>query len=98
MSDVPGLKRLRNRIDALDKKVLAVLAQRFEVVQAIGAVKRVHGLETLQKGRWQTLLATRLAQGAALGLDARFTRAVFEAVHDEALRIQRAQARKRSRR
>lgn len=96
MSEVPGLKRLRTRIDALDRKVLSGLAARFGVVKEIGALKRAHGLDTYQKGRWQALLAARLALGAELGLSPEFTRALFNAVHREALRLQRAPAKKRS--
>lgn len=94
MSEVPGLKRLRTRIDALDRQVLAALARRFEVVREIGELKRAHGLDTYQKGRWQALMAARLALAGELGLDPRFTRAFFTAVHSEALRLQRAPAKK----
>jgi chorismate mutase len=100
MSDVPGLKRLRARIDALDRKVLTALARRFEVVRAIGELKRVHGLGTYQKARWEALLAARLELARSLGLDDAFTSDFFHAVHKEALRLQRGPApkRKRSRR
>jgi len=98
MSDVPGMKRLRARIDALDRKALQVLARRFEVVREIGELKRAHGLDTYQKTRWEALMAARLALGAELGLAPAFTQAFFTAVHQEALRLQRAPARRTRRR
>ncbi len=95
MSEVPGLKALRGRIDALDRRVLEALAKRFEVVRAIGELKARHGLDTYQRGRWEALLAARLGLGAELGLSRRFTEELFSAVHEEALRIQRAGGRQR---
>jgi chorismate mutase len=97
MSDVPGLKALRKRIDALDRQVLERLARRFEVVREVGELKRAHGLGTYQKARWETLMAARLELGRALGLDPAFTSDFFHAVHKEALRLQRGPVKKRGR-
>jgi chorismate mutase-like protein len=98
MSEIPGLKRLRRRIDTLDRQVLTALGRRFEVVRAIGELKRAHGLGTYQKQRWEALMAERLALGAELGLAPAFTEDFFRAVHREALRLQRAPVSRRSRR
>ena len=90
MKETPAeLRRLRRRIDDIDRRVLRALADRFKVVRKIGAIKAKHGLETYQASRWETLLEARVAMASKLGLDDAFTKGFFHLIHEEALTVQR---------
>ena len=84
------LRRLRKRIDVIDRRVLGALADRFKVVRQIGELKRKLGLETYQASRWEELLASRISAAAKLGLDDAFTKGFFHLIHEEALTVQRS--------
>lgn len=91
MNQTPAeLRRLRRRIDVIDRRVLAALADRFKVVRQVGALKQKLGLETYQASRWEELLATRVALAKKLGLDDAFTKGFFHLIHEEALSVQRS--------
>jgi chorismate mutase len=101
MKETPAeLRRLRRRIDTIDRRVLGALADRFQVVKQIGELKQKMKMDTYQASRWEELLAARLTQAGKLGLDDSFTKAFFHLIHEEALSVQRgivAKARRRGR-
>ena len=86
------LVKLRAEVDRADRELMKVLKTRMRTVDRIGRVKVKHGLPLLQQGRYAELMETRLERAAKAGLDAAFTQALFELIHDEALRIQHARA------
>lgn len=91
MKETPAeLRRLRRRIDAIDRRVLNALADRFQVVRKIGELKRDLQLETYQASRWEELLEARLELAQSLGLDEAFTKGFFHLIHEEALTVQRS--------
>lgn len=91
MNQTPAeLRRLRRRIDVIDRRVLAALADRFKVVRQVGELKQKLGLETYQASRWEELLAARVAVAKKLGLDDAFTKGFFHLIHEEALSVQRS--------
>jgi chorismate mutase len=82
------LDELRGEIDRLDRDLLALLAARFGVVDRIGRAKRERGAASFQADRWRRMVEARTAWATALGLDAELARAVFAAIHGEAVRRQ----------
>lgn len=51
----------RKRIDAIDRKLLALLNQRGRIAQKIGSVKRDHGLPVVEPTREQQVVANMIA-------------------------------------
>ena len=93
MKETPAeLRRLRRRIDTIDRRVLAALADWFKVVRQIGELKQKLKMDTYQASRWEELLAARLTEAQKLGLDDAFTKGFFDLIHEEALAVQRSMA------
>jgi chorismate synthase len=74
------LKGLRDSIDLLDHNIVLLLAERQELVRQIGALKRRRGTKILDKTRQNQILRKQLAVAGELGLDKRFTAALFRAI------------------
>ena len=83
-----GIEALRARIDVIDDNLLEALASRMEVSRKIGTYKREHNVAILQAGRWEQLLAEVKAKAAARGLSEAFIDTLFNAIHDESVRVQ----------
>ena len=82
------LGALRSQIDAIDRELLVLLAQRMGLSRQIAAVKRPLGLSVYQPDRWEAVVTDRLQQAEALGLDADFTKEILERIHAESVRVQ----------
>lgn len=87
MNSTP-LDSLRAEIDELDTQLLALLAKRQQVVQAIGDYKQAHGIPPLDEERWQHLLQNNRSKGEALGLCPDFIHALYHLIHDYSLRLE----------
>jgi chorismate synthase len=83
------LKGLRDSIDLLDHNIVLLLAERQELVRQIGALKRSRGRKILDKTRQNQILRKQLAVAGELGLDKRFTAALFRAIFQLARTTQR---------
>ncbi|MDE5851822.1 MAG: bifunctional 3-deoxy-7-phosphoheptulonate synthase/chorismate mutase type II, partial [Alistipes sp.] len=83
-----GLAALRAEIDRLDDELLDVLARRMAVSRDIGRYKKEHAMPVLQAARYEELLARRIRQAEASGMDADFMRRLLQAIHEESVRQQ----------
>ena len=83
-----NLSMLRRQIDSLDNELLDVLSRRMEVCREIGQYKKDHSMTIVQAGRLDTIMNSRCAAAAELGMDPEFMRAVLSAVHEESVRQQ----------
>ena len=83
-----GIDQLRAQIDILDENLLYLLHSRMDVSKKIGAYKRDHNVAILQTGRWDSLLAAMKSKGASYGLSEKFVEEVFNAIHEESVRVQ----------
>lgn len=81
---------LRRQIDEIDHELLSLLARRMEMSRQISFIKRELQMPVYQSNRWADVVADRMEQAAALGLDADFTRALLEKIHGESIRVQLA--------
>ena len=61
------LNALRQGIDAVDKQILKLLAERLALVEKVGEVKSEHGLPIYVPERVVAMLASRRAEAEALG-------------------------------
>jgi chorismate mutase len=89
-----NLNQLRKRIDRADRALLKALQVRFETVQSVAEVKRVHGLPALQKSRWKEVQTSRMELGKSLGLREKFMRSLLKLLHKESLSLQRRKTKK----
>ncbi|MDE7450687.1 MAG: chorismate mutase, partial [Alistipes sp.] len=83
-----GLAALRAEIDRLDDELLDLLARRMAVSREIGRYKKEHAMPVLQAARYEELLARRIQQAEASGMDADFMRRLLQAIHEESVRQQ----------
>lgn len=85
--DDAEIEELRQRIDAIDLQLLSLLAQRHEVVLAVGERKRLQNLPVHDPRREDALLE-RLAAHAPPPLDETTIRHIFAAILSESRRLQ----------
>lgn len=83
-----GIDQLRAQIDILDENLLYLLHSRMEVSRKIGAYKRDHNVAILQTGRWDALLSAMKEKGRKYGLSESAIEGIFNAIHDESVRVQ----------
>jgi chorismate mutase len=95
---VKALDDLRQRIDALDERLVELLNERASCAMHIGDIKRRLGLDVYQPDREAEVLGHVRGHGAATGgpLGAEALTRVFERIIDEARRLERESASEQS--
>lgn len=83
-----GIDQLRAQIDVIDENLLFALKSRMGVSSKIGKYKKEHNIAILQTGRWDSLLAEMVRKGSEYGLSERFIVQLFNAIHEESVRVQ----------
>ena len=83
-----GIRQLRARIDYIDEDLLKAFCSRMDVSRRIGSYKRDHNVAILQTERWEQVLDGMIEKARAYGLSERFIEDVFNAVHEESVRVQ----------
>ena len=78
----------RKKIDSLDRKLVALLAERMLCARVIGRVKRNRGLLARDSAREKVVLEKISAVAAKFGLDRVAAQAVFQKVMDESVALQ----------
>ncbi len=82
------MRELRDRIDALDEEIVALLNARASCALEIGEIKKAAGLAIYQPGREKDVLDhVRRVNGGPLDGDAMMR--LFERIIDEARRLER---------
>ncbi len=81
------LQEIRRRIDDVDAKILALFAERVELVLEVGRYKRERNLAVYDPDRERKVLE-RLTELAPAGLSPQVIRRVFERIIDESRRIE----------
>ena len=86
-----GIDDLRQRIDALDERLVELLNERAACALKIGEIKQQLGLEIYQPSRESDVLSHVRTHGAAIGgpLGAEALTRLFERIIDEARRLER---------
>jgi chorismate mutase len=83
------LDKYREDIDRIDKKLIDLLADRFDYSARIGEFKAGQGIPFLQSSRWDNILSSRKEYALKAGLSQEFTMDFLQLVHNESLRIQK---------
>lgn len=82
------LSRFRNSIDEIDRQLLDLLRQRFEICLRVADFKELRTIPMMQPERVAHVTASRVAAGAALGLSPTFVELLYRMVIDEACRLE----------
>jgi chorismate mutase len=82
------LSKLRQEINMLDKQLIELLAERMDVVENIGRVKKEGNVAILQRTRWQEVIQTMINMGAENDLSSDFIEKIFKAIHQESIQHQ----------
>lgn len=83
-----SLTELRKQIDECDNNLLQELVKRMRVACEIGTYKKEHNMPVLQAKRYNEILDKYAIQAERCGLDPEFIKKVFEAIHEESVRLQ----------
>lgn len=81
----------RKKIDALDGKIINLLAKRLEIVKKIGRYKKEHQLSPLDKKRWDKILEENSNLAKSHNLSADFIKKLFDIIHLYSLKLQQKQ-------
>lgn len=81
------LETLRQEIDAIDRQILDLVAERVRVVLRVGEVKRRTGMPIYDPERERAML-DRLGELTRAPLDRATVRRVFERLIDESRRLE----------
>jgi len=79
------LEDYRSQINFLDNQLIELLAQRMQVAEKIGKVKKEKNVAILQNKRWGDIIETMVQKGKSNGLSKTFIDNVFKAIHQESI-------------
>lgn len=82
------LEFLRKNIDHIDDELIQLLAKRIGFSRQIGKYKHENNVTILQIRRWKKTLKNQIKNGALLGLNENFVRAIYQILHDESISVQ----------
>jgi chorismate mutase-like protein len=74
------LKPFRGRIDALDDRIMALLAKRFGIVRAVGELKAAHNFPSYISDRVVEVRERNAATGRKYGIDPDFVRMLYSLI------------------
>tara|TARA_R110002073_G_scaffold279026_1_gene442883 strand:- start:122797 stop:123876 length:1080 start_codon:yes stop_codon:yes gene_type:complete len=83
------LTELRSEINILDNQLIEMLADRMQVAENIGKVKKESNVAILQRSRWQEVIQKMVIDGEKQGLSAEFVEKIFKAIHQESIEHQK---------
>lgn len=86
------LAPLREAIDHIDDRLLALLEERMRLAEQIGQIKAEAHLPIVQPERYRSLLDSRLQAGKARGLEEGFLHELFSSIHEASVHCQHAEA------
>ncbi len=81
-----NLKKLRKKIDSIDRKVIQLLCKRFKAVEEIAEVKRNFGLSVNDEAREREVI--RNCKSAAKDLNEEFVENLAKLILDQSKKIQ----------
>jgi chorismate mutase len=81
-SDVADLSELRQGIDAVDTKLVALLAERANLVQGVIRYKRANHMRVVDRAREERMLIRIGELATSLGLDPRVAQQVLRTIID----------------
>ncbi len=89
-----ALKPYRARIDAIDDKIVDLLATRMDIVREVGVVKARENIATVQSDRVVEVRERCAERGMKMGLNPGMIRKIYTAIIDEAHEMEQGIAQK----
>jgi chorismate mutase len=83
------LKPLRDAIDSLDDRIVALLSERFVLVREVAKVKSRLRAAVLANARFQQIKTRLCAAATTTGLDPDMVGAIYEAIHISACEVEK---------
>jgi len=83
------LDPLRREIDAVDDRIVELLAVRQSIVRRVAALKQANDIPVVLGDRIGEVKERNAAHGVAEGLDPDYVRRVFQVIIDEACALER---------
>lgn len=83
------LQTYRDQIDQIDKKLIELLAQRFEIVKKVWEYKKLNNLPPLQPKRWQEVLESKKKLAQEFDIDPSFVEIIWNEIHKYALNLEK---------
>lgn len=78
-----NLKKIRKQIDKVDKRLVKVLAKRFEITKKVGIFKKIHNLPPLDKEREKIVFSKREKLAIKLNLNPKLVKRIFKLIIEE---------------
>ena len=75
----------RAMIDECDDSLLEILKRRMEISDKIGEYKRENAISVFQPERYNDILHRRMAQAEKAGMNPKFIKRVYDAIHAESI-------------
>lgn len=79
------VSELRTRLDEMDTGLVNLLAERMDVAEEIGRLKKTANVTVLQTSRWDETLRQVRRHGQEHGFDEAFIDALFKTIHQESI-------------
>lgn len=86
--DSTELAALRQQIDETDDELWALLCKRMDISRQIGAYKRQHGMQVLQRERYHELLQRRMSWAAEQGFQPEAAKQIMDIIHEQSVLAQ----------
>jgi len=82
------IKKLRTEIDLIDNNLIEVFADRMNIAEKIGMLKKQKNVAVLQTGRWEKVLDEMIEEGEKQKLSKEFVLSIYKAIHQESINRQ----------
>ena len=79
---------LRRRIDAVDDRMVELIAERARIAREVAACKRRHGIPVRLPARIRAVMERCAAVGAEQGIDPNYARQLWSVIIEETCRIE----------
>ena len=85
---IDKLEFYRSQIDRLDDELLNLLAERMQIAQEIGRIKKKRSVAVLQSTRWLEIMQRAVDKAKKNNLSEKFVQQIFKAIHQESIEKQ----------
>ncbi|MDF2158404.1 bifunctional 3-deoxy-7-phosphoheptulonate synthase/chorismate mutase type II [Algoriphagus sp. CAU 1675] len=82
------LEEIRHQIDQADHELLEAIHRRMNLVEKIGAYKKLNNVAVLQMERWQDILQSRSGWANSLEISPELVREIMSLIHQESIKKQ----------
>lgn len=80
---MPGLNRIRPKIDKLDKKIVKLISKRFKLTEKVALSKLKSGESINQVNRWAEVLTKLKQEAQSRGLSYIMLEKIWDELHQE---------------